>query len=78
MSTSKIPIHQDFISVGAIHVHGVGILDQDPSLPLVCDLLGVTNEQMNNVLEHKTFEDPLTETIIHRPQLPLPIPERVV
>lgn len=29
---------------------------QDKSLPLVCDLLGVTLDQMNNVLEHKTFE----------------------
>ncbi len=30
---------------------------QDSSLPLVCDLLGVTVDQMNNVLEHKTFEE---------------------
>lgn len=45
---------------------GVSVAE-DKTLPLVCDLLGVTSEQMNDVLEHKTFEDPLTETIIHRP-----------
>lgn len=35
----------------------VCFLCQDSSLPLVCDLLGVTVDQMNNVLEHKTFEE---------------------
>lgn len=34
---------------------------QDKTLPLVCDLLGVTSEQMNDVLEHKTFEDRLSD-----------------
>ncbi|CAE7654657.1 XI-F [Symbiodinium pilosum] len=37
----------------------------DSSVSLSCELLGLPLEQMQDVLEHKTLEDPLTRKIIH-------------
>ncbi|CAJ1423783.1 unnamed protein product, partial [Effrenium voratum] len=45
---------------------GVSVTN-DSCLALACELLGLAPEQMRQVLEHKTLEDPLTEKIIHMP-----------
>ncbi|CAE7225641.1 rtcb [Symbiodinium sp. CCMP2592] len=46
---------------------GISVAD-DSSVSLACELLGLPIEQMQDVLEHKTLEDPLTRKIIHMPQ----------
>ncbi|CAE7372128.1 rtcb [Symbiodinium microadriaticum] len=46
---------------------GISVAD-DRSVSLACELLGLPIEQMQDVLEHKTLEDPLTRKIIQMPQ----------